>query len=359
MNLTFFIVLGLAFLCFIIPAATFATISKRGVFGGRGFFASAFFMPAATLLATTVAAWFLFYDPGNFIGSFGLPQIVVPFAGAFLICFAGRMEKPARWRPLIVPLAAVAAVMVIPADSILVFPSLSPFVNRLIIALCWGCFALLYRYTNSGDGVLCVQALGLSAGIGILGTISALPLLLGIYGWLFMAALLALTAFSWHPSRIKISAGDAAAWGFLLFFLVAPAAGEGAVSCCLILSMFLLVDFIWALALKLTFLPRYDNLVANSGCQKAIEIGMEPEQAASFLVRIEMLMLLFGCFQAYSPTPWSLLLVSLFIALWLDYRLRTTPGQRETLKDINARVLEELQDRVDEFKSYIKKDDNL
>ena len=86
---------------------------------------------------------------------------------------------------------------------------------------------------------------------------------------------------------------------------------------------------------------------------------MDPAQAASFTVRIQMLMLFFGCFQAYSPTPWSLLLVSTMITLWLDYPFRNIPTPPQTLRDINAQVLEELQDRVNEFKSYIKKDNDF
>ena len=86
---------------------------------------------------------------------------------------------------------------------------------------------------------------------------------------------------------------------------------------------------------------------------------MNPAQAASFSMRIQLLMLFFGCFQAYSPTPWSLLLVSSLIALWLIYRFRNIPAPMQSFKDINAQVLEELQDRVNEFKNYVKRTINF
>ncbi len=359
MNITFFIVFGLAFLSFIIPATIYGMISRRSIFNRSGMSNSAFLPIFLILLPLTLGSRFFLYNADDFIGSFGFLQIIIPFFGAFAIFASGYFTALHRWFwPLLVS-AVVLAIISMPAEAVLVIPSLSPLVNRLILAAAWLFFAVLYPYVNSGDGILSLQSLNISLGIGILGAINALPLLLGIYGWMFAAAFLALTVFSWHPSRIKISSADAAAFGFLLFSLIAPASGEGAASCCLIFSLFFLIDFCWSLALKLTFFPRYKDLSANSGFRQATADGMEPAQAASFTFRIQMLMLLFGCFQAYSPTPWSLLLVSVMVTLWLDYRFRNIPAQPQSLRNINAQVLEELQDRVNEFKSYIKKDNDI
>lgn len=46
MNITFFIVLGLAFLSFIIPAAVYGIVSRRAMFN-RGGLGSSAFLPAA------------------------------------------------------------------------------------------------------------------------------------------------------------------------------------------------------------------------------------------------------------------------------------------------------------------------
>lgn len=46
MNITFFIVLGLAFLSFIIPAAVYGIVSRRTMFN-RGGLGSSAFLPAA------------------------------------------------------------------------------------------------------------------------------------------------------------------------------------------------------------------------------------------------------------------------------------------------------------------------
>ena len=281
------------------------------------------------------------------------------FIGTILIALCGYFDSLKRYFWWVLLLCVIASVAAMPKAGFLPIEQLSPLFNKILIAIVWFVFASAYRFTNNGNGLLASQTASISLGIGILGTLNALPTLLGVYGWMFMASFLALTAFSWYPTRIKISNNDASAFGFLLFSLIAPVSFEGAGSCCVIFAMYFLVDFVWALLLKLTFLPRFDDIYADSALRQAIENGMNPAQAASFTLRIQILMLLFGCFQIYSPTPWSLLFISTLITIWLIYRFRNIFLSTESLKDINTKVLEELQDRVDELKNYIKKDDNF
>ena len=208
MNITFFIVLGLAFLSFIIPAAVYGIVSRRAMFNRGGLGSSAFLPAAMVLLPLMLGVRFFLYDGDDFIGSYNFWQIVVPFAGAFAIAASGRFDSPRRWLPPLLTFAAFLAVVVMPENAVNVVPSLPPLANRLILAAAWLFFAGLYPYVNSGDGVLAVQSLNISLGIGILGAVNALPLMLGVFGWMFAAAFLALTVFSWHPSRIKVSSRD-------------------------------------------------------------------------------------------------------------------------------------------------------
>ncbi len=360
MNMNFLITLGLAFLSFVVPVVCYSVMARKSNFNRKASLTNTAFLPLfAVLLPLMLLAYFFLYNGNDFIGSFNLWQIIIPFAGALMISAVGVYPRLERWFPLILILAVALSAAVIPDSALRFIPALEPWTNRIIIAAAGLLFAGIYRYANSGDGMLASQSLTVSSGIGILGTLNAAPFLLGIFGWMYTGAFAALLAFSWHPSRIKISRYDATACGLILFALTAPMAGEGAASCCIILSLFFLIDFAWALLLELTFLPRYDDLYANTSFQQAVAEGMNPAQAASFSMRIQLLMLFFGCFQAYSPTPWSLLLVSSLIALWLIYRFRNIPAPMQSFKDINAQVLEELQDRVNEFKNYVKKDDQF
>ena len=354
MNLTFFIVLGLAFLCFIIPAIRYVFIARKGVFEQRGWRCSVFLPAAGVLLPVMLAAWFLFFDERDFITSFTLPQLLMPFAGALLILFVGNKTTDEKAVCAAVFAAAMLSVVVLPEESLFFISFMPAWAARLSIAACWILFTLFWRFVNNGDGSLAVFSAAASLGVGILGTVNALPVFIGAAGWFFTAVFLVLTTFSWYPSRVKISSVDAAAFGFLLFSLLLSASAEGAVSCSLIFIMFPLVDFCWALILRLTVLSCYADLIDNSGFRQAVNNGISPDQAASLIIRSQMLTLLLGCFQAYSPAPGSLLLIALLLSVWLNYRLRFVSAPQQTIRDINAQVLEELQDRVNEFKSYLK-----
>lgn len=78
MNITFFIVLGLAFLSFIIPAAVYGIVSRRAMFNRGGLGSSAFLPAAMVLLPLMLGVRFFLYDGDDFIGSYNFWQIVVP-----------------------------------------------------------------------------------------------------------------------------------------------------------------------------------------------------------------------------------------------------------------------------------------
>ena len=172
-------------------------------------------------------------------------------------------------------------------------------------------------------------------------------------GWFVFLALL---SFTWYPSRVKITSTTASAIGFIIFSIMAFAIIENAGACVVILSMFLLVDFLWALFLKLTFIDKYRNIIDNTCYQQALGEGMSPEQASSFAIRAQVLVLFFGCFQAYSPNQGSLIAVSFFIIVWFCYKFKNMPTSPQSLKDINTQVFEELQDRMNEIKEFVRKD---
>ena len=93
MNITFFIVLGLAFLNFIIPAAVYGIVSRRAMFN-RGGLGSSAFLPAAMVLLPLMLGvrFFLYTISGR--SSYRLPvplpsplpAVSIPRAAGFCRC---------------------------------------------------------------------------------------------------------------------------------------------------------------------------------------------------------------------------------------------------------------------------------
>jgi hypothetical protein len=355
MNINFFITLAAVLLCFIAPAIMYNSVAKNNsVFNSFQSIKRSSFMPIyITLAFALIVGYLVLYNPSTFIFSLTNIEIFVPLTGALTIYLSGYNTRLSKLTLPFIFSWAIAAVLVMPEEAMLFIPMLPSWLNRIILIAVWFIFSCIYRYSNSGDEMLAVQSISLGIGIALLMILDALPYLLGLYGFAYVAAFMALLAFTWYPSRIKISTNAASSFGFMLFGLISYAVAEGCGPCILIFCMYMIVDFLWALGYKLTFQDRYNNLIDNTCYRQAVEEGMHPIKAVSFTIRIHMLLIFFGCFQIYSPNQMSLVILSIFLTIWFCYKFKNIPTPVQHLKDINTQVLEELQDRVEEFKKIM------
>lgn len=166
-------------------------------------------------------------------------------------------------------------------------------------------------------------------------------------------------SFTWHPSRLHVSAHAACCFGFILFAPCVWTAAENAGSCVMIYALYFLVDFVWAVTLRLTFVEKYAAIADNTAYCAAVAEGVPPASAVAFSFRAQILLLFLGTFQALADNHGSLLLISVFITVWLLYKLRNAGEGNANLRDINRQVIEDLQDRVNDIKQYINKDKNF
>lgn len=359
MNTYFILTLCSAVICFLVPAITYNIATKKGqVFNRPHSVINTIFLPMfAALLICTLGGFYFLYDANSFISSLNVIQTITPVIGAILIYLSGYSPKFSKYTWIIILICSLAVALTASDANLTFIPDLNLWLSRgLVFALCF-IFSYAYRYTNSGDGMLSVQSLAIICGIGVLSMVNALPVFIGFMAWISLASFVALLSFTWYPSRVKISPTAASAFGFLIFGLMAFSSYEGCGPCVLIFSMFMLIDVLWALAYKLTFISKYNNIMDNTGYRRALEEGMNPSQAAAFSFRIQILLIFFGVFQAYSPNPLSLVLLCAVITTWLCYKFRNVPTAAQSLKNINLQVIEELQERVKDIKDIVNRDE--
>ena len=361
MNNHFIITLVSILPAFLVPAVFFTRASQQNVFNrNNGIWASVFAPAAVTLLPLMIVTYLLFYDQTDFIHSLNIWQILLPMLFAAAIFAAERLPKYSRIAAAgIAVIGALVCVFTMPeAAAAAVFP-LHVWLNRIILAAVWVLFCYAYRYTDSGDGMLALQSFTISGGIGLLAALGALPFIVGLFGWIYAAFFAILLSFSWFPARIRISADNARSLGFALFGLISMAAGENCLPCVAVFAMFGIVDIIWSLLYRLSFREEYRNIINNTAFQQSLQEGMSPRQAANFALRIQLVLLILGCMQIYAPNQLSLIILALLLAVWFSYKFRSLASSNQSIRDINRQVLEDLQDRVNEFKRYINKDDEL
>lgn len=362
MNSTFFIVLIAAFIGYLVPAVCYSFIIRRSSrFNNGTSLQKSVFLPfIITTFIISAGLYFIFYTPQQFLTSFSLIEFSVPFAAVILIYLSTAYEKTAKFFPVFLVIGAAAGSFALPENAAAAVLPLNPLYNRIIICAAWIAFSYIYRYANSGDAMLSVQSITIAAGIGILGIIDAIPMLLGTIGLVFAASFAALTSFTWPPSRLRISSAQTSScFGFIIFALCIWTATENAGSCVLIYALYLLADFIWAIGLRLTFVEKYAVTTDNTAYREAVAEGMRPATATAFSLRAQILLLFLGSFQALADHQSSLLLISTIITIWFLYKFRNISDANLGLRDINRQVIEDLQDRVNDIKQYINRDNDF
>ncbi len=362
MNGTFLIILLAAFISFILPAIIYSFIvKKRGRFNSDNSKNTSLFLPfALSLFAISVALYYTVYDNRDFLTVMTSTELIIPFISAIIIGIIGTVSKNNKFIfSLVLLLGSFASAFVIPDDAIIYIANINPLIVKAGIGLAWFLFSLIYRYANVGDAILSIQSITIAVGIALLGLIGAIPAFLGFLGIMYTAGFLALMSFTWYPARLKISNEEACCFGFILFSLIAWTSTENAAGCVLIFCLYFIIDILWAFLLKLSFMDKYSNIQQNTSYGKAIELGMIPNLVANYVIRIQILLLFLGSFQALADNHFSLLLASSLIAIWFMYRLKNISDGPQSFKDINRQVLEDLQARINDIKQYTNKDNNF
>ncbi|MBQ8785506.1 MAG: hypothetical protein IJZ59_05645 [Alphaproteobacteria bacterium] len=362
MNSTFLIVLIAAFISFILPAIAYSfTSKKRGRFNNDDSKNTSMFIPLAVpLFAVTSVLYYTIYDHKDFLTVLTSAELIIPFVSAIIIGFTGTIFKNNKFVfPIVLFLGSFASSFAIPDAATTFVINLNPLAVKALIGVIWFLFSLMYRYANIGDALLSIQSITIAGGIAILGLIGAIPAFLGTLGIIFTAGFLALMSFTWYPARLKISNNEASCFGFMLFSLIAWASTENAAGCVLIFCLYFIIDILWALLLKLSFMDKYSNMQQNASYCKAMELGMVPNLIANYVIRIQVLLLFLGVFQALADNHFSLLLASSLITIWFMYRLQNISNGPQSFKDINRQVLDDLQARINDIKQYSNKDNNF
>lgn len=315
------------------------------------------FLPiwASSLFGISVVYFFLpvHYD---IVFPISFWNVIAAFLGASAIYAISLYAKTAKLVAPVIFIAAFAGLFFIPSDFLLFEGVLPFFLDRFCILLIWGGIGFCWKYFNGIDGVLGLENASLYIGICLLGILGGISTLVGNFGFAFLGVAAAFLIFNWYPARIILKPGGAQAWGFLTAWLLLQGSQEGSSSCILIFLLYPLVEMLWAVGLKLSLRPRYKNLVSNMNYYQANVAGLAPNLVCSMIIRLQFILLLFGCFQLYAPNAVSLPILSLIISVWFINRIKNWQEEPQTLKELNHNFIRDIKDNVEDVKKQIKKE---
>lgn len=307
---------------------------------------------------TALAFIFLFYQISNqqdFIYPLAVLNLWLPLAGSALIYGCWRFVRSPHFATLVILLCSGAAYFLQPSEFS-VAPELSPWISGLILSLILFFFSFSYPYINGIDGILGLQTTGIGLGIFALSLLGGVPSLLGGFSLSFAAVFCAFMFFNWYPAKLSLTTGGAHAVGFIIGWLMLNTAYEGSGPAVIIFALFFVVEILTALLKKMTLRPEYANLAANTNCYEANLSGFPPSSIAANIFRLQLILLMMGCFELYAPNAYTIPLFTLVVTIWYLSKLKNWQNSNKTIRELNQDLMAEIKTNLNNVKNQINKD---
>lgn len=253
-------------------------------------------------------------------------------------------------------LSCAAVLSLFMPQDISVFSQIPPVFSIPLMILLWFLFSFLYRFLNGIETVAGLHTMAVCTGIFFLSLAAALPFLLGAVALILAAVTAAFLVFNWYPARLQLSEAGCTALGFLLGGLVFRAVSEGAAPSVIIFNMFYIIEICWALLQTLFLKDKYADIVANTAYFQANVSGLSPENITNNILRLEIVMIVLGYFEAYSSNIYSIPVLSAIITVWYLSKVKNWQDANQSFREMNRNVFKEIKNNFEEIKDTINKD---
>lgn len=335
--------------CLVGSFFAFALIARKGLPS----FNAPFFAVSLIICCAVITAGLLFWTPNDFVTDMTMPAFIAP-AVALPILALITLAFPKSCLQLLLLAACCGGVTFGFGISVTFSEALPPVANQLLTALLWLVVCYCPRIINLNTGLIGIQTLTLALGGMLLYFIGALPLALGFLSACFAACFSAFLIAGSHNPNLQLSDQMSNLLGFLLGWLIIYASAEGAGVCFLVFSLYPLVEVIFAMSLKLTFLPRFAIAKNNTLYLRITDAEMPPALINRHLLRINAVCILFGSFQSYAPNNYSIPVFCLLIVLWQLYRIYNWREVSASLKETNQKFIRSVKENLQEISGNLK-----
>ncbi len=294
----------------------------------------------------TVGAYFL-TDRQDFIEPLTALRVWLPLALAMLVYLLSLLNITWLFSVAVIA-AATAVVWIQPLGAGTAFPALSELQLRLIMAVFGAIFCLFYKIMNSTVQAFVIPAVMTLVGICVLTALDAAPLYSALCAIMLAAVLTAYLSINFYEVKIDLDDGACAAIALLIFNLLIMHIGEFSLPSCLVFTVVFWAELIMAVWHKFVVYHGGDLSENTNYCMAARKFPFGVLGMGIF--RISAIVLFLGWFQLYAVNPYSLFIVALIIALWLNNSLGRPQEEPKTLKEINREFVQNLKQNIAETK---------
>ncbi len=302
------------------------------------------------------AAYFL-VNLGDFIEPLTILRALLPLGLALLIYLSSLFISGFVFYLLVIGCVAIN-IYIQPLGIGNSFANLPLWEIRAALIIIFSVFCLGYKVLSFIPHTIIIPSVITLLGVVILGILEAAPLYEALCAALLIGILLAYLGINFNEVKINLDDGACCALAFLIFGILALNIGEYCLPSCLIFTM-----IFWA-ELAVSVWNRY--IITRSGRLNentnyyALSHKVSAHDLTLVIAKIGAVSLIVGWFQLFAVNQYSLLLVSFILVLWLNNTFGMPLGKRQSLKEINHEVADDLkknlQEAKDVFSSFGKKD---
>ena len=281
----------------------------------------AFFSLYLPIVLASMVLFFLFPSSSDFLHELRLTEIIAVLSCSVVIFGLCRLPRLSRYDFLFLILGAEICYYFIAPDQNLISSSLPIWADSILSILGWSLFAYCFRWLGTLSGLQSRQSLALFSGIAILYFLNCIPWLIALISISFCGISLAWMLFESYPAHLRLSPAGSNALGFIFGWLVFLCGMEGSGACITCFIMFFIYEIFISAIKKFSLHPEHQNFSHNSDYIQANLNGLSPQDICSAISKLMLLLIIFGCFEAFAPNRYSIPLLALISTAWFGYRL--------------------------------------
>lgn len=214
---------------------------------------------------------------------------------------------------------------------------------RLGIGFAWFVLAYFWFLFNGLNGYFSGYNIVICSSLVLVGLLGGAPAFYALLATGLLASHLAFLIFNWYPAKILYSKRACQIIGFVLGGIFVYTCPENLLPCHLIILSFFFVELLLVLIKKILFRDRYQNLQTNCIYYQAHISGLMEDDVCFSLLRAQLILVIFCCFQIYMPTPYTLFIISLGFALWYLHKLQNWNEEEKTFEDLKEDLKQDYE----------------
>ncbi len=304
---------------------------------------------SVALIATT-AAFLYNWQSYDFISELSLSSFFATGIAVLILVITSFTKTP-FWLKFLITTALASIIVFFFSATGIFFHQAPSWINAGLSIALWVFTSYSLRLLSYNHALPSIEFSSICFGAFFLWLISTLPMAIGVLSLFFAVAAVPLIILNWYPQKLPLSKDSLDVMGFILGAIIIFSSAEQTFPCFLIFALYLIVEIVCSFGKKLTFISSFSDIYSNTFYYQTELSGLSPALINGQIIRINFLLLMFGCFQSFSPNAYSVPIVCVLLCFWLLYRLINWNDSPNTFKQANQEFIQGLKQNINDIKN--------